>query len=195
MSPRTIHRAAFSAVLLLLVTSSCGGRFNPAITGGAASQVGAAQGGGRHVVTSPSLVGRSVDGAYQIRTLHAPGLTVHQSIATTTAAGTFTQVDYMTPLGVLTLVQKPKRVAPPARASATSIALRGASSAADQADATEVVAVAAGTTSHGAQWFAYLDPSGNAYDIHVDFGDSTIDTNVPKSVAISTITSTVGELY
>jgi len=70
--------------------AACGGHFTPAFSASAGKN---ALGATRHVSTTPNLFGRSADGAYQIRTLHVSGVTIHQSIATTTPNGTFTQVD------------------------------------------------------------------------------------------------------
>jgi hypothetical protein len=196
---------------LATIVAACGGRLGNAIPDIASqfsnqSQPGShSTGNGRRVVTGFDLAGRSADGTYQIRTLHANGLKVHQSIATVTAAGTFTQVEYKTPYGMLKIVQSPKTKSTILKAqetanSSTVKAPTGASVAASsKLSATggtfEVQTIGSGTTSNGATWIAYIDPSGYAYDVHVEFADSAINAMIPRSTPVELIKSTVEDLY
>jgi hypothetical protein len=133
-----------------------------------------------------NLAGKAPDGSYQLRSLHFSGLRVHQAFSFITPNGTFTQVEYKTLYGPLTLVQSPK--------SATT--LSSTTSAPAPSVSVEIVPVIMnGTTSHGANWFVSKDPKGIAYTIHVEFADSSIDTSVPTRVPTSVIQNVVEELY
>jgi hypothetical protein len=134
---------------------------------------------GRHLTTRASVLGRSPDNAYQIRTFHDGRITIRDSSSYATPNGTFTQVDYATPFGYLTLVQSPKRPAPTSLPSPSSTLL----------------VIANGTTSQGATWFVLADPKPDYIDVHMEVGDSSVDTTLPGSVPLASIKAAVEEVY
>jgi hypothetical protein len=141
---------------------------------------------GRRTVFDLDTAGRSPDGAYQIHSLHATGIRVHSALSYVTPNGSFTQVEYLTPYGVLTLVQSPLRPLP----SAPPVTSSSSSSAGAVVDV-----IGSGTTGRGFSWVVYEDPSGHAHDVHVTFGDSVVDGSVPPSVPLSVIQSVVEGMY
>jgi hypothetical protein len=135
--------------------------------------------GSRHLTTRASVAGRSPDNAYQIRTFHDGRITIRNSSSYATPNGTFTQIDYATPFGYLTLVQSPKRPAPTSLPSPSSTLL----------------VIANGTTTRGASWFVLADPKTPYIDVHMEFGDSSIDTTLPGTAPLASIEAAVEQVY
>ena len=122
---------------------------------------------GRHLTTRASVLGRSPDNAYQIRTFHDGRITIRDSSS------------YATPFGYLTLVQSPKRPAPTSLPSPSSTLL----------------VIANGTTTRGASWFVLADPKTPYIDVHMEFGDSSIDTTLPGTAPLASIEAAVEQVY
>jgi len=135
----------------------------------------------RQLIFNVDTSGSSPDGTYPIRSLHIAGTRVHMAFAYKTPNGTFTQIEYATPFGPITLIQAPKRPAPPPPANVSV----------DDA----VTVVQSGTSTHGAQWTVLKAAHSAAYNLHVEFQRSTVDTSVPAGVPLSEIRGAVEELY
>lgn len=138
----------------------------------------------RHLIPGMPPSGLAADGSYHVHTLHVPGVSLHHIVSYTTPNGCFTQAEYLTPFGMLTIMQAPKRVAPaPPSASASTD------------DAEDVVA--RGKNSHGAAWMILRDssqPHGD-YSVHVEFPNSTLDVDIPSSAQVAVIKGALEELY
>ena len=181
----------FPALAVAALVAGCGGHGHSLLpsSSGAGNALKAALGStvgtaARRLVFNVNAAGWSPDNAYRIRSLHFPGVRVHESLSYLTPNGAFTQIDYATPYGMLTLVQSPSRPAPIARVPAPSPVSGGI-----------VQVIANGRTQYGGDWVVLRDPSGNAYDIQVAFKHSVIDASVPLSVPISTIQTVIGGIY
>lgn len=170
-----------------VLTTGCGhrGKALPSAMGAGAAQRRVSMFSGTPVhglIFDINVNGTSPDGAYQIRSLHDAQVHIHQAFSYGTTNGTYTQIEYSTPFGLLTVTQSPKHPAPPALT---------------QSGATIAVSLMqSGTTAHGGKWFLFKDPSNaQTYDLHVEFAHSVVDTALPSAVPADRVRTAVEELY
>ena len=138
----------------------------------------------RQFYPNVALVGKSADGTYVVRSLHVTGVRVHQAFSFETANGLYTQVEYSTPYGLLTLVQVPKRAvsAPPPPIG-------------NEGHVIETPVVATGVLKSGGHWFIARSNSRSDNLIHLEFSDSTIDATLPGALDVGTIERVIAGMY
>jgi hypothetical protein len=130
---------------------------------------------------------RTPDDAYQIRTMHAPGVSLLRLSSYVTANGTFTQADYKTAAGPVQLVQSNVRSLSTPNPAATREPLPNG--------AIVTPIVAQGVTSSGGTWVVSQDFKPNTYEVVLQFPDSTLSAEVPSSTPISVIQTLIGSVY
>jgi hypothetical protein len=138
-----------------------------------------------------ALSGKSVDGAYSLRSLHDARIKAHIATSLSTPNGTVTQVEYSTPYGPLTLIQSAKSI----NETATIAHAKNTRSPANQAPQAAAPALATGVTSHGASWITTSGPNPQVQQVHIEFSDSSIDGQAPISLSASKIGAILEEIY
>ena len=137
--------------------------------------------------------GMAADGSYRLRLLHIPSVKLIHTVSTLTPNGCFTQMEYMTRYGVLAVVQQPRRIAPPP----PSPSAHGPSKNQSGAQQNDFEVADSGITKHGFAWHIVHDVKGaqGAYLAHIEFSDSWMDMEVPDSVPIQSLKSSIEEVY
>jgi len=176
-----------SAAIILLIASSngCAGRFSSSIPG--SDRAVDSSGHGRLVFAVGS---RSADNKYAIRSLHLPRVHRRQILSYITRNGVYTQSEYDTPYGELTLVQTalPTGAPPPVAKNAYRRPTdRQANSSFD--------ITSSGTATSGGHWLVLKNREHGTYEVDVIFSDSVVVTSIPSFIPASTIGLLAGALY
>ncbi len=185
-------KALIVAVLVAGIASGCGKHLGavPLTVGpdgvsiGAVRLSSAAKSNGRFQAgVDPS--GKTPDGAYQIRTLHAQGVILRHVSSYITPEGTYTQQEYSTPYGALTIVQ----------ASLSRPASPGPSVSVAAVSGIAVDLIASGTSKHGYAWTLIGGIRPHSNHLSVTFPDSQIAADIPDAISAVTVQSVVSEVY
>jgi hypothetical protein len=140
-----------------------------------------------HLFTNVRAGDTTPDGAYVIRQIHDPRLRLRRTSSYVASGGTFTQTEYSSPYGPVTLVQSSIHSFQPNNLGPTPTA---------PPNATLAQVVAQGTTTYGATWFVAAPNSDSTeYIVHVDFSDSSIDYQAPGNMSIADIKSLIASVY